>query len=161
MQPSDGFPLSWNKMQCLALAFRTLPGLVPDHLSNFIPRRTPSLVTHTSTETFFLDLENPKLAPISGLLHLLHLLYPVFFPYSKLAPSTHSRFSSSITSSERPLFSCLHNPPSFTSLRFISSRVLITCWDALVYLFLIPFCWSIRSKSPCSFSVFVYYYLQH
>lgn len=104
----------------LPRAFKTPPGLAPDHLSNFISRY--SLLCSPCEHTFFLYLENAKLAPISGLLHLLFLLSAIFFPYSRLDPSIYSDFSSSIATPESPLFSYLHKLPSFSLLDLFPSE---------------------------------------
>lgn len=145
----------WSQLQLFTpsgrplTAFKTPPGLAPACLSSFIP----SLAPKTSIQTSFLYLENPKLAPISGPLHLLFLLSAIFFPYSRLTPWVYLDFSPSITSSERPLFSYPTSHLLCLSC-FISLGACLILWDALIYFFPIPFHQRVRSKRSWASSVF-------
>lgn len=105
------------------MAFKTPPGLALDPLSNFISRY--SLPCSPCKHTFFLYLEDAKLAPVSGLLHLPFLLSAVFFPYSRLDPSIYSDFSSSIATPASPIFSDRHKLLSFSLLDLVPSEHLL------------------------------------
>lgn len=130
-------PIIPTQMQCLVLAFRTLPGLVPEHPSKFIPKI--SLPCNTYRHTNILSVPGkPKLVPTSGLLQLGPFC-AVFFPYPRPSPSAHSDFSlisppqrdpSSPTKSHRP-FTLLYFLPEcsllsemlpFTSRSFLLER---------------------------------------
>ena len=141
-------------MQCLVLAFRTLPGLVPEHPSKFIPKI--SLPCNTYRHTNILSVPGkPKLVPTSGLLQLGPFC-AVFFPYPRPSPSAHSDFSlisppqrdpSSPTESHRPLPCFMSSLSVHYSLRRF-------------HLLPVPFCWSVRAKRSWIVSLFTCYF-QH
>ena len=137
MQPSDGFALS--RHTCSALSQPSGPYLAWSLSTplNSYPR-SPSLVTHTGTQTFFLYLENPSLFPPQAFCNWCPFC-AVFFPYPRPSPSAHSDFSlmsppqrdpSSPTESHHP-FTLLYFLPEcsllsemlpFTSRSFLLER---------------------------------------
>lgn len=152
---SDDAALWWfciipTYMQCLVLAFRTLPGLVPEHPSKCIPKI--SLPCYTYRHTNILSVPGkPKLAPTSGLLQLVPLLCSLL-PLPQAFSISSFWFQFNITSSERPLFSCNRKPSSRDPALF-PPGVFITlrCFHLLPA----PFCWSIGAKCSWIFPVFV------
>lgn len=124
-QPASGFPLSLEENAVPSLAFKTPPGLVPDHLSNFLPRHSAlySIYKHThilsvpgkSHTCSHLRALAPDVPSVSNLLPLLK---------SSLFSSFRFRFKHHLLREAFPLL-----PPQITFfllICFISFREFMT-----------------------------------